>query len=104
MIDFGVGAGAVIEGVGEGAVIEEQMMGNTALEGRFAHANMNINAQQGPGLPTFFQMAMDARAAMDINASSETVWPFYKEHCYTNNSMNKKLEAAKKWLKSRGDK
>ena len=41
---------------------------------------------------------------MDVNASSETVWPVYKEHCYTNNSMNKKLEAAKKWLKSRGDK
>ena len=42
--------------------------------------------------------------ALDINSSSETVWPIHKKHCYYNNSMNKKLEAAKKWLKSRDDK
>ena len=36
------------------------------------------------------------RQMMDVNASTETAYPVKN-----SNSMNKKLEAAKKWLKDR---
>jgi len=68
---------------------------------RFKYNNIDLYSSIRKSNPLYRSLVgLDAydrfKGMQDTNASTETVYPVTN-----NNSMNKKLEAAKKWLKDR---